>query len=504
MLLLSDLENVPGALRKLIDDQQGPRVQCGSAMSLLADGSEMARKLAFEQRLLVLRQRHVLLLRLYVARFYATPSIRDGILQHIDTLKNLLKMTTDAIAVAYTVPPSRSLRDIPDEQQRAFLEAYREGDVDLHAEQWNRYAFALNVVHVVPRWENGELTFTTVLPHNADVVFDPAGEREPSILVWGTRSHGASYIAADSEQFQWLDSEYRVLYREPHNLGMRPWVAWRWEAAPEDDYWNRGAGQDLLDGTLKVARIYAQMNWVRKTHSKKLLHIHTGEATSVAENQQLQAEAPFATEGNDAATLTVHDVIVATDEFQKEMREVAESVLEAYGLPGNAIDFNTESTKLHEALVKIRNKQVKMFERAELQLALRVNVLLRQAGRSTLTDAQIKQAFRIKHAPLSSTDPGFMKARMEAAKAQMELGQTDPYLIYQQDNPECTEQEARENVGQHVENRAEFYRTWVEHNMPLDPANDLRTAAQLNGAIGGTLSGESRRSESDDAQDNPS
>lgn len=507
-MLLSELETRPGALRKLIDDQQGPKVSCG-VLTMLADSGELARKQAFEQRLLVLRQRHVLLLRMYVSSFYATETIRAGILQHVDTLKNLLKMTTDAIAVAYNVPPSRSLRGIPDEQQRAFLAVYRDAEIDLHAEQWNRHAFALNVVHVIPRWERGRLTLTQVLPHNADVVFDD-GETEPSILVWGTRAYGATYIAADAEQYQWLDSNYRVMHRESHNLGMVPWVPWRWEAAPEDDYWNRGAGQDLLDGTLKIARVYAQMNWVRKTHASKLLHIHTSENTDVSPNQVLQGEAPFTTEGG-TASLTAIDTTVATDDFQKEMREIAESVLEAYGLPANAVDFNTDSTKdaanvfgpavnrLHDALVKIRNKQVKMFERAELQLAVRINALLRQAGQSTLTDEQIREAFRVKHAPLSSSDPGAVKAKMEAAKAQMELGQTDPYLVYQQDNPECTEAESIEAVDRHVENRARYYQNYVSSTMSTDPANDLRTAAQLHGAIGGMVSGESRRSAGDNA-----
>lgn len=516
-------------LRKLVADQQGPQIttaadiMAGSALPL---EGEFARKVAFEQRLLVLRSRHLMLLRQYVARFYKTQAIQEGILAHVDTLKNLLKMTTQAVAVGYNVQPSRSLRDVDENQQRIFLDAYRDGEVDLLAEQWNRYAFALNVVHVIPRWVNGALRMDTILPHNTDALTDDdGGERDPSILIWRCKAHGATYVAADAEQYQWLDSQYNVMHREPHGLGMVPWVAFRWEAAPEGDYWDRGRGQDLLDGTLKVSRIYAQMCWVRKSNSKNLLHIHTGEAVAVSENQTLQGETPFTTEGQGAARLAVADTIVACDEFLKELREVTESVLEAYGLPSNLVDFSTESTRdaanvfgpagnrLHDALAKLRDQQVKSFERAEYQLAIRIAHLLRAAGVGfTLTDAAVRLAFRIKFAPLSAADPTRTKQRMEAAKAQIELGQTSPYELYQQDNPECTLEEARECVNRNVKDRASFYAEWIEHGVPADPSNDLRTAQQLNGAMGGIMSGESRSQSSEsgssestmDTQDEPS
>jgi hypothetical protein len=407
-----------------------------------------------------------------ICRIYTDENIRTEILPHVSTTRNLQKETTDRVAIVYERPPSRSLRDLEDES--AFLDSYRDARIDTLAEKWNRYAFFLGVVHVIPRYERGRLVFVTVTPDSADMIFDPETD-EPAILIYNCRAHGATFVAVDSERWVWYDRNLEILYQEEHKVGAVPWVQFRIQEPPEFDYWDRGAGQDLYEETLDAGRVNAHANWVRLNWSKKLTTFHSGENVKTPENQNLGANQPVRTTGDGVSELAVHETIVPIDGFRDELIEKESSVLRAYGL-----QIKDETP---EALIKIRNRQIKHFEQAETELAVRVGAVLRSAGKIRATEDEIRASFRCRFARMSNAD--HPKDRAETAKAELELGLIDPYSNFQDENPGVTYEEARDYVLANVESRAEFYRAWIENNMPLDPANDLRTAAQINGAIGG-------------------
>ena len=339
MLLLRQLG--PDALRRELERQRAEEMQgldYGEDPNAIAgqirrqSGNPLVRKAAASARLLVDAQRHRHLIEAHVLAHYKDETIREEILAHVNTLKNLQRKVTNRVAVAYHRPPARTLEGVDEGQAKRLLSAYRRAGTDIKAEQWNRQAFFLSVVHVIPRIEDGELTWVTVLPNVADVLFDAAGEREPSILVFEAKSNGAKYIAVDSERWWWLSEGWEVLIEEEHRMGMRPWWAIRWEDNPDGDYWNRGAGQDLFDGTMEVARVYAQMRWTRKHWSKRLMSLHLGENVEAPENQNLGSNQPVQFRGDGQANLQVHDTVVPVGHFIEEMREIENSVYEAYGL----------------------------------------------------------------------------------------------------------------------------------------------------------------------------
>lgn len=499
MLLLSEIG--PLGLRDRLRSANDGHEVVGLA-SQVRVGANLSRKAAFDARLRVENNEHVDILRAYVARFFSEPDIRNEVLKHVDSSRNLQRRATNAIAIAYNVPPRRTLRGVPDDQQRVFADAYRELRIDTEAETWNRLAFACSVVHVIPRLVAGEIELMTVLPHAADVLFDK-GERKPSILAFSCESKGGVVLCAvDSERFWWLDKDFKVVADELHGMGRRPWVTWRFEDAKHADYWNVGSGQALYDATLKLARVAAHYSWVRLGNAKKMTHIHLGQNVEAPESQSLQTNAPVVTRGDGASAINVHDTIVSPDTFLAEMREIAETALEEYGLPVTTVDFSQRSNddapnaygpagvRQHDALAKVRAKQVKQFEHSEQELATRIAVLLRKLGRFNVDEKTVRSAFRVQFAPLSFADTP--KAKIEAAMLQIELGQTNVYEVYQADNPGMTEDEAREAVLHNVEVRAEHLKHLIEHNVSIDPAADGKTVAQLNGMIGGVKSGESR------------
>lgn len=496
MLLLKDL----GAegLRKKLEEQQRAEpfgVESYGLAGQVRHQSALSRKAKAAAKLQVDAQRHKHLIEAHVLKYYDSEEIRTEVVRHVDLLKNLQRQVTNRVALCYHRPPSRTIRGVDDDQVVALLAAYREAKTDVQAERWNRYAFFLSVVHVLPRYEHGRLCWVTVTPDKADVLFDPIGELEPSILVYETKSHGAKRIAVDSERWWWIGSDWKIAHEEVHGLGMRPWVAIRWQHPPESDYWDEGAGQDLYDGTLELGRVYAHARWVRKHWSKKTATVHKGENVHLPENQNMSANQPVMFHGPGQSKVEVHDTIVEIAGFKAEMREITESVLEGYGLPANVVDFSTGSTEdaanvfspakinQNEALVKLRDQQVKHFDDAEIELAVRAVALLRRAGRLAITEEQVRSGFRCRHAPMTFAD--HPAARVKTAKEQMSIGATNPYEFYMMEHPGVTFEEAREYVDKNVELRAEFYDLWIASNMNLDPSDDLRTAAQLNGKMGG-------------------
>ena len=466
----------------------------------------LPRKVNARARLLVDAQQHLTLLRSYVAAYYTDDKIRGEVLRFVDRSKNLQRMVVNRIAVAYTVPPARMLRNVDPDEAAVFAKAYRDGGVDQLAEQWNRYVCFLSVVHVLPRYEHDGLKFVTLLPSQCDALRDN-DDREPSILVFESECHGASLVAVDRERWLWLDKSWNVVAEEEHSLGMRPWVTFRKQAPPDFDYWDTGAGQDLYDATMEIGRVAAHMRWVRHNWSKKLHRLHLGENVTAPANQNMAANQPIVTRGDGDTVFEVHDTIVGMTEFLAQMREIVESLLENHGLPSNAVDFNTDSTKdasnvfgpaklnLHDALSKLRNQQVKHFEAAELELAVRAIALLRKHGQLRITDEEVRANFRARFVPLTFAD--HPKERVATAKEQVSVGLIDYYEFYMQENPGTTYEEAQEYVDANFATSIRLMSELASHNATLDPDKGLQTAAQINGSIGGERSGVVRAADSE-------
>lgn len=476
----------------------------GVAEAMRSSPMAMPRKISANARLKVDAEDHLDLIQAHVYRMYATDDIKKEVSNHVSRTRNLQRMVTDEVAVVYDRPPSRSLRGASDADSAAFRAAYREAKTNVEAEQWGRYAVFLGVVHVIPRYEGDKLRWVTVLPNTADVIFDPSGlDSEPSILVYEAGVPGAKWIAVDSERWWWISEAWEVVIDEEHRMGMTPWVTFRWRRPPPGDYWDRHCGADLLEATLEIGRVAASARWTRKHWSKKLLTAHFDGKTIVPPGQNLNAQQPMVTEDGQAPVYEVHDTIVGMDEFIREMREIVESVCEARGIPSNLIDFNTRSTEdatnafptarlgQHEALIKLRNRQIKHFDEAENELAVRVAALLKRHGRLSVGPDEVREMFHCRfHQPNFADHP---KARVETLQAEMSVFARSPVDWYLQENPGLTEDEAREEIKRNAEDRAFLNGLSVQYNLPGDAADDTKNLAQLQGQLGGQRSGEVRR-----------
>ena len=451
-------------------------------------GGHRARKATFAERLLIDSELHTRLVHRRIAKVYETQAARLQIGDHVNLSHNLLKKMADRVAIAYDTPPQREIKGAPEDRQRAFLAAYREARAELKAPSWARNAWLCNVVHVLPRVEFGKLTWATVLPHAADVIFDPQGEERPSILFFDVRSHGARWVAVDAERWWWISDRWELVLDEPHAMGPRPWAEFRTASPPEHDYWDRGRGQSLVDGTLESARIHAHMTWARKHQSKAAAYIIVGSQDELPPGQMINGEDPLFIRG-DNVTIGKLDMILPVKEFTEELSAIARDIAEAIGVPYSVTetDPGAASPRDQAQLVKVRDAQIKWLKVGETQLATSTAAELARVGHPGAYDpAEVAERFRISFAPLTFADHPL--AKVDTAKAEMSIGATSEYGYYARSHG-ITLEEARDEVLEHLEQRAEFLDLVTKRNLPGD-GNDGATLPERQGQVGGRTAAE--------------
>lgn len=484
----------PRGLRRLLELQQAQE-------DAEFPGGWRARKSHFAARLLIDHERHLPLIYQRIAAVYETSEAREAIGRHIDRRRNLLKKMADRVAIAYETPPSREIKGLSARRQKLFLSAYKEARTNIEAVSWGRDAWICNVVHVLPRIEHGKLTWVTVRPHAADVIFDPAGEPKPSILLYKTRSRGAELVAVDSERWWWIGPDWELVPGgdEEHAMGPRPWAEFRTAQPPEDDYWDRGRGAALVDATLEIARISAHMQWARKLHSKVAAYVVVGADAEMPPAQMLNGETPFFARGD--VQLGTLDLIVPVKDFEDEMRSIARDTAEAIGVPYDDGDSDPgpSSPRDQAQLVKVRNAQVKYLRIGEEQAARSAAAELTRVGHPGAVEVdRVAEGFRVDFAPLTFADHPL--AKVETAKAEMGIGANSEFRWYAREH-QITVEEARKEVLEHLEQRAEFLDLVTTRNLPAD-GNDGATLPERQGQIGGRMSAAmNNTSPSDEGED---
>jgi len=458
------------------------------------DGSTR-RRLAAAVRLKIDLEQHADLIRFEVKRHYKVASAVKSISEHVDTRHNVLKRVADRLATpAYEVPPAREWIGMPATTRKEWLTTLRdEGLLELETEKWTRYAFLLNVVHVLPQIRDGELRFETVLPHAADVIFDNS-ERDPSILVYDSDGGDFKRVAVDSERYWYLDKAGAVVDEYEHGLKDRrgrpvtPWIEWRISPRPDEDYWDRGRGQILVDATLAVGRVSAHMEWVRRTNAAKLSTLQADDLDDIPPEQAVTPERPLVMTST-TARFEVHDLIVSVDEFVKQISSITEDVAEHYGVRSRVIDPRVSDTgdqSLHdqEDKAKFRRSMIKFLRRAEHLLQHKTALVAQRSKHPAAVDPElVREGFRCLFPELTFVD--HPKAQLETDMMAMSAGQTDHVQIYMRRHPGVDEAEASAAVRKSIDIRNEFAALLAARNLPADAEQDGDSLAQAQGRIGG-------------------
>jgi hypothetical protein len=492
----------PHGVRERIDaqDREEMTFHAGSSTDITAPlpsalgiGGALTRKTDAAQRLLIDNELHLQLIKNEIWRLYETEEGRQAVSQYARVTRNVLKTVADRLAVAYERPPNRRMGK---GGTKAMAQAWREavldeGKFDLQAERWARYAFLLNVVHVIPTVVNSRLHYETILPHAADVIFDD-GERDPSILVYLSDGPGWCRVAVDNERYWYLDKNYEVVDQFDHGytLGgkpMKPWTEWR--VAPRldtEDYWQRGHGRQLVDATLAVGVTAARMSYTRKNGSAKQSVLEAPQIDKdIPPGQVLSPEHPLMLR---KGVFSVHDLVVGVEDFIAEMDDEWEAVAEAYGVHRGVVDKSksTDPYADHTAVARVRDQMIPHLRRADLETSIKTAVVMRADGHpltGKLPPERVKRAISVSFQELSfQSNP---KDRWDSYTKELSLGLTDHVALRQREHPEEDAATAEAAVLASIKKRNKFSNLLAQHNLPGDASQDSNNLAQLQGRLGG-------------------
>jgi hypothetical protein len=458
--------------------------------SALGVGGARTRKQDMAARVMIDQEEHKRLIITEIWRKYNTDDGRRQVAKHADVTRNVLARTANALSVAYKRPPLRVFEKGPRKLERA----WRESVMPAYAavDQWARYAWICNVVHIIPQVHDGELSYEEVLPHAADVVFGP-GDRKPSILVYLTDGPAWNRVAVDDERYWYLDENWRVVaefahgYRDLRGRPMQPWIPWRVRGRLGSmDYWARGVGRQLVDTTLKVAVVNAAMGAKRLAgDSKQPVLTARNIKEDVAPNQKLGGEHPIMLRNGE---LDVVDLINPVKDWIEQMDADIEALAESYGVTRGAIDKSKSGDpwREHVQISEHREGQIPHLMRAELETATKTAIIMRTDGHpaaGTIDPRRVQERLRITfRAHTFHEKPG---DRMDFYAKERSAGLASHVDQRMREHPTEDREQARAAVKATIEERNEFAELLAARNLPLDAGQDADNLAQLQGRIGG-------------------
>lgn len=429
---------------------------------------------------------------------------------HLEAGRNVLTQTVRDLAFAFRRPPVRQLDiegPVGEALNERFAEGLRESGIAKQARQWGEYAFAMNIVWVVPivwRTAQGMRTeFQLVLPdlaarvHGADV-------NDTQILLWSRdrrdSTTGANagqtlsgsltgWVLVDSEAYYWLDPNYQIERVVPHGIGRIPAVPFRNADAPPRDFWDIGRGRQLVHATLESTRIGAAAAWIRTSQNRKIVTA-LGDIGTMDISQTARPEAAITakTEDKDSILFEVHDYETAIGAFRDEERWVVDNALESVGIPksanGEDDDHRDEARKL------LREDQITFQRPADRELIEVTYQLMQSFGHPlAIAPGIIKENYQAIWSPASTVEDPMAAA--DLWQRRIALGLMDASMAAQELYPGMTRPQALRFVIGNRERQAELNKFYAEHNMAAEPwlVDDGRMldVPQMQGRAGGMI-----------------
>lgn len=477
------------------------------------------------RRLLILQEnwRHVVWQ--YINGVIKTDAVRVALSKRVRRTWNVSKQINKRVCVAYKVPPLRRLEGASDSTAKAYQDLLLESRIVTKAKDWERYAFALNVVIVVPvvRDDLGgkgkRLDYEMILPHCAEVQMDPSDPMGTPVAVCFTAKDGSDYsgkplrtVTLDANAWRYYDDHDRPIGMIPHGAGVFPGVVWRLDE-PIDDWWSSFRGAGIVDATIQVAYLVARMDWVRDAQDRKK-EIAKSPSLSKIPGQVASPEGPLEVPLEvDEFDYEAVDVNTPITDFIAHINAYLHQAAESMGIPSVLVDFESGAQNYANvtplanaqqvaALADVRDSHIEYFREAERELAWKTALVLRGMGHplaSQLQPDEVYDKFRIVYADLTfNEDP---MARAAVAEKRVALGLSSTYHEFNKLHPELTPEQSREAVQKFALQEGELNQFYIDHNIPRDPAERRKTLAQLQGEQGGKASGEARAADSENDDD---
>ena len=413
---------------------------------------------------------------------------------------------TKQVAVVYKQGVRRFVDGANEKEQDAVHNALNQSQINRMAPQWNRLAFLLGPVCVIPVVRNKRLTWDTLLPHFYDIVRDekdPMGP--PKAVAWTLSSSDelsqkSDTVVLDGKSWRYYkttDGQVRLVDEVDHKTGVFPGSILRFDTPLDSDWWGAARNQRLVHGTVDVGVINAVLNFVRKSQNHKLLTI-IGKLANVPQGQKKDPEHALVANKRQGEPLEIQALDFDTDpeNFVKHIRFIYEQLIESFGIPGHSVTFDAGSGSgspaerlrmSHEGLTELRNEQIPYAREFEHDLVSKATRMMRAMNHPMAPDLpkdeDMDDGYRIEFAELARAfnDP---MAEANYIDWQLRTGQTSVPRLLRQKNPTLSPTQTKALLDEILEEQSEWHDKVTKRNMGLDGEENIETAAQAFGKQG--------------------
>lgn len=415
---------------------------------------------------------------------------------------NLARAVVDAIAVCYENGVLRTLRGADEKTARAFTEVVAESGIHRLGNAINARAFLCGPTGVSPHLDQrGRLALDIVTPDRYDLEHD--GDNIDAAL-W---LHGNTWIEIGPDSWRYFSPSGELVKVVPHGAAACPLVPFV-AAENVSDFWNTSLHAGLLDATLEVAVKKAHGLYVQQVSANKLTVVN-GDIEDIGALQSLGEFAlPLHLNAatGEAGVSVVDRSIDPTPNWGDISRIISDAVA-VYGIsPSEVTGFSTNNNEWgslaikirSERLSKLRNKSVPWLAAAERRLWPIVCDLIRSSGhrhaKALPPGSEAADMLRVSFDAIADADE--VKKRIEALEMGLSHGLGSASEFERRLRPELQPDEVQEIIDARLEEYAARNKFLATHNTPADASTAGKPLDAQQGREGGLISGEVRRSDS--------
>lgn len=425
-------------------------------------------------------------------------------------------------------PPKPKPKPKSNPQTDALRKLYREHlQVDAWFQDLNKLAWWLVRVVVVPKIAKGRARADVLLPYFYDPILDPEDPQgKPIGYAYTVRRHdtpksllGTTDPNVQSDDIVILDSEsWRTFRREPgntweagkeikmveieevkHGLGYVPAVELAFsrplDGTPFGDF---SRHRRLYDATITCSLIATKLAYIRKSQDRKLFTAVGNIDQKKDDGQTPDPDTGVAFNADNPALLQIQALDFDTPptshiqhiafHYNKAASAYGGKVSEGMGMAGSiapSVEFSSD------AQTEIRVDQIPYARDFEREFAAVVCDLVKQnkAGFEDpeLADAlpdpdEVREEFSVQFAPLSRKFASFAEeqAFMEFQKAN---GLASQYDFARRQDPDLSDEQARDFVLRKLEEAAEVNDIAAKRNLPMD-GEGVKDISEIQGKAG--------------------
>lgn len=503
--------------------QPSTTLRPGSHKSLIEQvlaGPSLARMQQAEQRRQVLEgdwRPHVWAL---MRRYAYSDEVFAKVAQRVKRSSNVANRVIGKVALAYKVPPMRTIAGASEATQTAFREVVlEESGFAVQTQRWERLVWGMNVVitvpmvHVEPGRPSGRrLEYAVLTGANTEVVTaedSPTAIPRASVTMVVERGElqPSKIVILDDQAWTTYTAEGKLQGRVEHGAGVWPGTPWR--RIESADWWARYEGAGLFEATLEVAHILARLDWIRQGQDHKREVLFTEEMGRVA-RQVAGSDAFVDIEiGPEDARYQVEDASVPVGEHNKHAIGHARDGASSIGVDPDLLDFKEGAEGIepivaaqkHDELKTLRMGSIEHFRMSERDSAWKTALVLRAARHPSaplLQPSVIMDGYKANWSDLEFVD--HPETRLRVIEAQIDLGlksKVDAFMAEHRVGREAAAKEVM-RVAEEEAMHADFL---SERNTPRLLRDRTSNIAELQGRIGGITGGERRNPDDDDPSD---